>query len=62
MSGWFEGKGELRRLDFQFVVRDVILDRRRTRCVWSGVEEIGKESGAANGMEVVSNVGAGGRR
>lgn len=50
------------RSDFQVVVRDVIVDRRRLRWVWSGGQAMGKESGVAKGMGDVSRVGGGGRR
>lgn len=62
MSGWWGGTGKRRIPDFQVVTRDEIVDRRRLRCVWSGVEETGNDSDVAKGVAQVSNVGGGGKR
>jgi hypothetical protein len=56
------GRGELRRLDFQVVISDLKVEQRRFRCVRSGGEEMGKESGDAKGVADVRRVGGGGSK
>lgn len=62
MAVWLVAVDIMEEEEEMVVVRDVRVERRRWRWVWSGGEERGKESGVVKGVGDVRRVGGCGSR